>query len=282
VTAANPLARGAVRARRPAVRATLRGMKLAWIFALVAACSSRTGAADRPSSAAPSAGTPAPAGAQPLSFTTADGVTIEGSYWPPTDPATTGCAVFVHQLSSTRAEWAPVIEGLRGRGHLYAIDMRGHGASTRGASGPIDWQTFATEDWRKVADDLAAAVAALQARGARGPCVLVGASIGSSAVILSAGRAPVAGVVLLSPGLAYRGVETVGPAAAVKAPVLIVHSQEDGAVDAVAAIAGALRGAGDQVDVIADPGTAHGMKIVAADVKIRDRVVAFIAAKLGR
>jgi hypothetical protein len=64
--------------------------------------------------------------------------------------------------------------------------------------------------------------------------------------------------------------------------MLIVHSQEQGAVDAATALANILTRRGDAgVDVIADPGTAHGMRIVAGDPAILDRVVAFIAAHLG-
>jgi alpha-beta hydrolase superfamily lysophospholipase len=46
--------------------------------------------------------------------------------------ATTACVLFAHQLSSTRAEYVPVIARLRGRLICYAIDLRGHGA----AAGP--------------------------------------------------------------------------------------------------------------------------------------------------
>ena len=226
--------------------------------------------------------TPTVPGAEELTFAADDGVTIHGSYWAP-DRATTACVVFAHQLSSTRAEYVPVIARLAGQAHLYAIDLRGHGASTQGPDGALSWKGFTAEDWLKVEDDLLGAFEAVRGKGASGQCVIVGASIGSSAALRLAGRAAkrVAGVVLLSPGLAYRGLATPDAARATRAPVLIVHSQESGAVDAATALATILRDVPTPVEVIADPGTAHGMKIVAGDPAILDRVVAFIAARLG-
>lgn len=220
-------------------------------------------------------------GAAELSFTADDGVTIHGSYWAPAQP-TEACVVFAHQLSSTRAEYVPVIARLVGQAHLYAIDLRGHGASTLGPDGALSWKGFTDEDWQRVERDLLGALDAVRGKGGGAACVVVGASIGSSATLRLAGSAQdrVAGVVLLSPGLNYRNLATPDAARATRAPVLIVHSQEKGAVDAATALANILRDVPTPVDVIADPGTAHGMKIVAGDAAILDRVVAFIAARL--
>lgn len=227
----------------------------------------------------PEPATPAGTGEE-LTFAADDGVTIAASYYAPT-AATDRCAVLVHQLSSTRAEYKPVIDGLRGSMHILAIDMRGHGASTKGADGAtIAWKTFETPDWEKVEGDVGKAMELLATKGAGSACRLVGSSIGSSAVLRYSGANPdkVEKLVLLSPGIAYRGVKTPDAARTSRAPVLIVHSQESGAVDA----AGALEGIwGDAqppvpVEVIADPGQEHGMKIVVGDPAILERVVAFL------
>lgn len=234
-----------------------------------------------------SGGAPEKAGGEDVRFA-GDGVTLAATYHAPADPAgARGCAVFVHQLSSTRAEYQPVIDRLRGQGHLLAIDMRGHGASIEGEAGArLDWQQFDTAEWEKVAADVAAAQDQLARRGAGDRCVLVGASIGSSGVLLAAARRPdrARALVLLSPGLAYRGVKTPDAARAVGVPVLIVHSQEGGAADAAGALAGIWNDATPPVpvEVIAHPGDAHGMKIVAADPAILERVVEFIAAELAQ
>lgn len=221
-------------------------------------------------------------GAVEVSFDS-DDATITGSYWAPTDASTTGCVVFAHQLSSTRAEYTPVIARLVGTAHLYAIDLRGHGASTRAPDGAaVTWKGFTLEDWAKVERDLLSAIGVVRQRGGGARCVVVGASIGSSATLRLAAAAPdlVSAVVLLSPGLNYRGLSTVEAARSTRGPVLIVHSQEPGASDAATALANLLTEASTPVEVIADPGTAHGMKIVAADPALLDRVVAFVAAQL--
>jgi len=241
-----------------------------------------TASADRlPADAPP--GTPPPA---EITFVAADGATIAGTYWAPPDPLTEACVVFVHQLSSTRAEYAPVIERLRGKAHLLAFDMRGHGASTDGGeAGKLDWQHFGSSDWAQVETDLGTGVEWLGTKGAGSRCVLVGASIGSSAVVRYVGANPdrARALVLLSPGLAYRGLKTPDAARKNTAPVLIVHSQEPGAVDAAGALAGIWRDATPPVavEVLADPGTAHGMKIVTGDPKVLDAVVGFIDRALG-
>jgi pimeloyl-ACP methyl ester carboxylesterase len=238
------------------------------------------GTVTAPSDGAP-AGTPAP---EDVSFVTEDGVTLVGTYYPPADPAEhTGCALFVHQLSSTRAEWQPVIARLRGRAHLMTIDMRGHGGSTQATAGALSWKTFETGDWERVERDVAQAVDELIEKGTDSTCVLVGASIGSSAVLRYAGAHPdrVRALVLLSPGIAYRGLRTPDAARNVHAPVMIVHSQENGAVDAAGALAGIWRDAGVAVEVLADPGQAHGMKILNGNADALDRVVRFLAGEEG-
>jgi 3-oxoadipate enol-lactonase len=209
----------------------------------------------------------------------ADGVALAGTYAAPSTP-TAACVLFAHQLSSTRAEWAPIFDGLRGRAHLLAVDLRGHGAS---GPAPGAWRGFGTSDWEAVEGDLAAALEVLAARGAGPRCAVIGASIGSSAALRLAGARPdrIGGVVLLSPGLAYRGLATPDAARATRAPVLIIHSQERGAVDAATALAEILRANPGEVEVVADPGAAHGMKIVAGDPALIERVVAFLAANAG-
>ena len=128
----------------------------------------------------------------------------------------------------------------------------------------------------------AVALDALRGKGAGERCVVIGASIGSSATLRMAGAHPerVRGLVLLSPGLSYRGLATPEAARNVKAPVLIVHSQEKGAADAATALALIFEDSAVEAEVIADPGTAHGMKIVAGDPAVLDRVVGFVRAKL--
>jgi dienelactone hydrolase len=221
-----------------------------------------------------------------VTVTADDGVRLAGTYYHVGDRAGR-CYIFVHQLSSTRAEWQPIIDRLPEGSHILAFDMRGHGASTQGPDGStIAWKSFETADWEKVESDIARVMDEMNARrtGTEG-CVVAGSSIGSSAALRYAASHPgdATALLLLSPGLAYRGVTTPDAARASKVPVLIVHSQENGAADAAGALKGIWEDATPPVDVevISDPGQAHGMKIVAGDPAILERVVAFLADPRG-
>lgn len=251
--------------------------RFACIFLLAAACGGGQKTAQIVHDDAPAP--PAAGGGEELTFASA-GATISATYWAPSDPANQACALFVHQLSSTRAEYQPIIDRLRGQGHLMAIDMRGHGKSTAGDGGAtLDWKTFETADWLQVAVDIRAAADELARRGAADACVWTGSSIGSSAVLLAAAANPdrTRALVLLSPGLAYRGVETPDAARAVKVPVRMVLSREAGASDAAGALSRIFEENNVAVEVHVAMGNDHGMKIVAGDEGILAETVEFIA-----
>jgi pimeloyl-ACP methyl ester carboxylesterase len=120
--------------------------------------------------------------------------------------------VLVHQLASDRREWEPLLHRLRASPAVttLAIDLRGHGESLRGPLGEgVQWTRFGTDPaaWGGVVRDVQAAVAYLTQQGVS-RVVLVGSSLGASACVgalQGAGR--VDGLVLLSPGLNYHGLE---------------------------------------------------------------------------
>ena len=227
-----------------------------------------------------------PADSDRVTIPTLDGVTLVATYVP--GPTGSGRAVvFLHQLSSNRGEWAPFVDALRGEYHLLAVDMRGHGESTTSERGELDWQQFGQADWEAVTGDLAAATQFLSGKGvALAGTVIVGSSIGSSAAIRFAGEHPdLGGLVLLSPGLKYRGVETVPAARRYGKPKLVIYSSD--AEDA----ARGLEQAWKQAENLPQPqpvtmrqvaGQAHGVKMVADDPSIVEAVVEFVERTLGR
>src|SRR5262244_3513137 len=88
-----------------------------------------------------------------------DGVEIVGSFYAPHD-RNAPALVLVHQLGATHAEWEPLITALRAdRDYaILAIDLRGHGESTRTKDGhTLDWQKFTEADWHKLPQDVHAA-----------------------------------------------------------------------------------------------------------------------------
>ena len=107
--------------------------------------------------------------------------------------------ILLHMLNSDRAAYEPIIPDLQGAGYaLLNIDMRGHGDS--GGS----------RDWDLVIADVADWIGWLDERGQIGEngLAIIGASIGSNVAIIGCAESGVCrGVVALSPGLDYRGVQ---------------------------------------------------------------------------
>ena len=171
-----------------------------------------------------SAGAARAASTQEVSFKTDDGVTIAGTLYLPGRPAP--AIILVHALSRTREDWSVVANKLADAGFVaLAIDLRGHGAS-----GPLPDGA----DLQQLTPMIADVKAARRYLASRREAVpnrigVAGASIGANLAILLAANDPaVRSLVLLSPGIDYRGLR---PEAALKKygdrPAILVASQED-------------------------------------------------------
>lgn len=217
--------------------------------------------------------------AERVRFSTSDGVELVGDFYrggQPNAPA----VVLVHQLSSTRAEWAPIIEGLREAPGLtiLAIDMRGHGESTAGPEGAtLAWRDFDNAAWGHVDQDVRAAVDYLAAREDLSPSgyLAAGSSIGSSAVIVAAGSDPrITAVVALSPGRAYRGVDALTPIPTFGArPLLVVAAVQE---EAAAGTATDMARIAARARHIEAPGGAHGLSMLGETPTLTQEVVDFL------
>jgi len=254
-----------------ALREVLRG----GVFLLAIACGSTEETPNQPrvEAPAPEPGV-APDEGETVRFETADGVHLVGTSWRGEGDV---AVVLLHQLSGDRREWAPVREALEPLGvTVLAIDLRGHGDSTGGPEGPIQWRAFDNAAWRGVVEDAKAAMRFLDAQVAPSRFVLVGSSIGSSAALLAAAEEPrVAGVVALSPGSSYRGLET-GPAAESlrgRALLAIAAEGEAPAADTARSLA---ESSGGEAEIVS--GSAHGLRMVADAPTIPARVARFVEA----
>jgi len=145
---------------------------------------------------------------KPVRFKTPDGCALEAFY----QPASSGAYVFVniHGMGSSGGEWAVLEAGLRKRGYGYlSIDLRGHGESLECAGKPVGYKTFSPVQWAGLSADIRAAADFLKGRKVPSSrLVLCGASIGANLSLKTAaeGLRP-AGIVLLSPGMSYAGIE---------------------------------------------------------------------------
>jgi len=169
---------------------------------------------------------PAVLGGAVIQKVTSDGVAVAVEYLGVEGAPPRGGVVLVHMLGRTRADWGPLVETLISKGlDVAALDLRGHGQS---AYGGLDYNNFETEEWLGCVNDIRAALDYL-AEKVSGKYFLIGASIGANLVLIEAAADDrVAGVVLLSPGSDYRGVQPGAYASAYGGrPALLVAAEDD-------------------------------------------------------
>lgn len=161
-----------------------------------------------------------------VEFQTADQIKIVADYYPAATLSDKG-VVLVHMMPATRRSWQELAGKLQQQGyHALAIDLRGHGESGGG-----DYQAFSDEEHQASIQDLAAAAKFLAGNNVNN-LVVIGASIGANLALQYFAEHPqVRGVVLLSPGLDYRGIKIEPLAAQLseKQRVLLVGADDDAA-----------------------------------------------------
>ncbi|MEM3154909.1 MAG: alpha/beta fold hydrolase [Candidatus Woesearchaeota archaeon] len=160
-------------------------------------------------------------GQPPAAFaTTQDGYAIAYNLYPGKPGGTP--VILLHMLRRTKTDWDGFARWLQRNGYtVITFDSRGHGQSTG------DLEKFKPADYQNMAYDIAAMKAVLENQGADvSKLALVGASIGANTALnYAANDADVATVVLLSPGLDFRGVSTANTK--FNKPFLIIASRDD-------------------------------------------------------
>ncbi len=178
--------------------------------------------------AVPDTPTPAPeipANTEPISDMTInadDGTPIAATLYLPDGTGPFPGVILLHMLGSNRAAWGDdgLTSTLTDAGYaLLAVDMRGHG----GTPGERDWAAI-EQDMYKVWQTFTE----LEQVDA-GRTAVIGASIGSNMALVTGDNIPeIKTVILLSPGLDYRGVTTDDHVVSYgDRPLLIVASEED-------------------------------------------------------
>jgi pimeloyl-ACP methyl ester carboxylesterase len=177
--------------------------------------------------------------------------------------------VLGHQLGSDLCEWLPQARAFAKRGYrVLAFDFAGFGDSQHGpADGRVD-------------TDVVAAAAELRRRGTD-RIVLVGSSMGGTAVLSAAARIrpPVAGVVSLSGPSTFGGVDARAAMARLRVPVLLVVAADDHPfLEQARELRDAARAGDKRLLVI--PGGGHGTSLLefGEDApRVRAAVQGFIA-----
>lgn len=158
---------------------------------------------------------------------TTDGIDIVADYYLPKTPSTQG-VLLVHMMPATRVSWKMFATHMQEKGyHVLAIDLRGHGEST---GGPEGYKQFNDEDHQKSSFDLETAGEFLKTKGVEVDHLsLVGASIGANLVLQYGALRGAKNIILLSPGLSYRGIKADPLVQKIKqgTRILFVASQDD-------------------------------------------------------
>ena len=146
---------------------------------------------------------------------TTDNVDITGTYYPVSQTSAPS-ALLLHSVYRSRAVWDDFCGLLQQSGiAAFAIDLRGHGDSTRKltAAGPVtlDAHEFTGTDFQDMPLDVEAAIDWMDAQPEldKTRIALIGESVGANVALRYAAINPdIAALVLFSPGLDYRSVRT--------------------------------------------------------------------------
>ncbi len=159
-----------------------------------------------------------------VQFNSLDGFVLVGTLWenknsdkPP--------IVLLHQLNRDRHSYDAFAKKLWEKGFpVLSFDLRGHGESVRKGTKTVYFTEFSEADFQLIPTDILQAKDFLKAE----KIMVVGASIGANSALIYAAQDPSSpGVVLLSPGTNYRGVDITTSSKQKNVPMLVVASKED-------------------------------------------------------
>lgn len=170
---------------------------------------------------------------EPVELKTSDGVSVSG-YFVKGGGGKAPAVVLLHMLGGAKEDWDGILRDclLPGTTFSYlAIDLRGHGESTRKDGESISAASFGEGDFRDMTRDVKAAVDYLRRRDdVDGDSIaVVGASIGANVAInYAAEDERIKAAAMLSGALDYRGVTTADAIARYGVrPLFLAAAKED-------------------------------------------------------
>lgn len=221
-----------------------------------------------------------------VSLATSDGFHLEGYLVSPAvrkGPVEQAGVVLLHMLNRTAKDWEVLARRLAEANFwCIAIDLRGHGKSTRKGEAIVRLRDFSTSaHFQGMELDAEAARDALVARGIpREKIAIVGASIGANIALAFAARRPeVPAVVLLAPGLDYRGVKTEEPARLYAGRPALLAATEGDEYSAVS-VRELAKLIGPSAAMKIYPGTEHGTDMFASQPGLIALIVDWLSERL--
>jgi alpha-beta hydrolase superfamily lysophospholipase len=140
-------------------------------------------------------------------------------------------------LGHNRGDWNGFASTLSNKSNGYtvlSIDLRGHGDSISQNGNTISFQSFTPDDFKKMVMDVKAAKQFPVTQKNTNPnnIAIVGASIGANGGLnYAASDTSIKAVVLLSPGLDYKGVTTSDAIKQYNGPIYIATASKDPIAD---------------------------------------------------
>lgn len=145
-----------------------------------------------------------------INFKTSDGVIIVGDFYK-TDNPKSPAVLLLHMMPADRFSWKEFAQKLREAGfQSLAIDLRGHGESRDEDGKTLNYRNFSDSEHQSSKIDVREAIKFLNEKGIKLENIsIIGASIGANlALDFAVEHNEIKAVVLLSPGLNYRGILT--------------------------------------------------------------------------
>ncbi len=215
-----------------------------------------------------------------ITFRTKDGVTISGNYFKP-QKASAPAFLLLHMMPSTKESWTLFASFLQKIGFaVLAIDLRGHGESIDKNGIRIDYKKFSDEEHRESIYDVDSAKEFLESRGAdTSRFAIAGASIGANLALWKASMdTDIRLLVLLSPGVDYRGIKTPDLARKYSGAVYIVASEGDtrNAATSSRILFGMFPG-DKKLNII--EGNSHGTDMFGFQPDLMDEIMEWIASR---
>lgn len=165
-----------------------------------------------------------PMSGKTVSFHADDGITLVGTLWKSVESEKPPL-VLVHQFARDRHTFDAFAQEAFKRGYtVLSFDVRGFGESTMKGTSRISFSNFIDADFREISRDIFSAKKFLDVNS----ILVVGASIGAnSALNYGMLDSNASGLVLLSPGENFKGIDTNSSAKKNTIPFLVIASNED-------------------------------------------------------
>lgn len=200
-----------------------------------------------------------------VNFRAADGLRLHGHRF----GRGTTAVVLAHESRGGACQWIPFARSLARRGYLtIAFDFRGYGRS----------QTPRRSASSRLAADVIAAAKLTRSLGAK-KVVLVGASMGGTAVIVAAANARtlVNGVIPVSASTSYGRMDALSAARRLQMPVLyLVGEGDEGFVEHARLLYEATGSADKRLEIL--DSSQHGV-LLAPEPAARSLIESFVAAR---